>query len=150
LYNSAYRWNHLQEWVSIKIFQFSFFFLCATELYFEHDAGKSQNISAFKTIPDPMADGPTISHTADFKANRGVSPATVVEELKSNVSDYISQIEFELKIAIGLKKSIEDVSSIVEHVAELNKEIPGASVVDMQVSSFLSTVCLCTWLRIMA
>lgn len=80
-----------------------------------------------------MVDGPTISHTADFKANRGVSPSTVVGELKSNVSDYISQVEFELKIAIGLKKAVDDIASIVEHGAELNKEIPGTSIVDMQV-----------------
>jgi hypothetical protein len=80
-----------------------------------------------------MVEGPTISHTADFKANRGVAPSSVVSELQSNVSDYITQVEFELKIAIALKKAIDDVASIVEHGAELNKEIPGGSIVDMQV-----------------
>ena len=82
-----------------------------------------------------MVDGPTISHTTDFKANRGVSPASVVSELQSNVSDYISQVEFELKLAVGLKKAVDDVASVVEHGAELSKEIPGASIVDMQAFS---------------
>jgi hypothetical protein len=80
-----------------------------------------------------MVEGPTISHSTDFKANRGVAPSSVVAELQSNASDYITQVEFELKIAIALKKAIDDVASIVEHGAELNKEVPGSSVVDMQV-----------------
>jgi hypothetical protein len=95
-----------------------------------------------------MAEGPTISHTADFKANRGVAPSTVVAELQSSASDYIAQVEFELKIAIALKKAIDDVASIVEHGSEQNKEIPGASVVDMQVRVLLEYLLLSFFLTI--
>ncbi len=42
-----------------------------------------------------------------------------------------------MRLAVGLKKEIDDIASVVEQAEELNKEIPGDSIVDMQVKSNL-------------
>ena len=123
------RRDHILIWMFVKE-------LKCSEIMTGNRSGTSKaspGFAPFKTIPDPMIDGPSVSHSADFKANRGVAPSTVVADLQSNVTDYISQVEFEMKIAIGLKKSIDDISSVVEYGSEMNKEIPGTSIVDMQV-----------------
>mmetsp|Transcript_70047 Transcript_70047/g.146047 ORF Transcript_70047/g.146047 Transcript_70047/m.146047 type:complete len:223 (+) Transcript_70047:116-784(+) len=68
----------------------------------------------------------------DFKADRTVPPSDVAEELQHNMQEYMENVSNEMKMATKLKKAIDDVAAVVENGAAFNREVSGASVVDMQ------------------
>jgi len=86
---------------------------------------------SFKVVTDPD-DLPGIQ-TQDFKADRTVPPIEVSNELQQNMKDYLECIEHEKKLALRMKKALDDVASVVQNGVEFDKEISGAAVVDMQV-----------------
>lgn len=83
-------------------------------------------LSFQRVIPTPDKHGP------DFKADRTVPPSEVSLEIQDNVKEYIETLNHEMKMATKLKKAVDDVAAVVENGAAFNKEISGASVVDMQ------------------
>ena len=86
---------------------------------------------SFKVVVDPD-DLPGIQ-TQDFKADRTVPPIQVSNELQQNMKDYLECLEHEKKLAMRMKKALDDVASVVQNGVEFDKEISGAAVVDMQV-----------------
>mmetsp|Transcript_14229 Transcript_14229/g.34800 ORF Transcript_14229/g.34800 Transcript_14229/m.34800 type:complete len:262 (-) Transcript_14229:1091-1876(-) len=86
---------------------------------------------SFKTVRPPAS-----LLEEDFKADRLVDSREVAREMQHNMNEYIRTLNFELALANKLKKAIDDVASLVETGAMFNKEIAGASVVDMQVLLF--------------
>ena len=65
-----------------------------------------------------------------------VPPLEVATELVANMNEYMDLLKHEEKVAIKLKKAIDDVGAVVKNGVEFDKEISGASVVDMQMLLF--------------
>jgi hypothetical protein len=65
-----------------------------------------------------------------------VPPMDVASELLANMNHYMELLKQEEKNATKLKKAIDDVGAVVKNGAEFDKEISGASVVDMQMLLF--------------
>jgi hypothetical protein len=86
---------------------------------------------SFKVVVDPD-DLPGIQ-TQDFKANRTVPPIDVSNELQANMKELMQVIEHEKTLATRMKKSLDDIASVVQTGVEFDREISGAAVVDMQV-----------------
>mgnify|MGYP000879425089 CR=1 FL=1 len=86
---------------------------------------------SFKVVVDPD-DLPGIQ-TQDFKANRAVPPIDVSNELQANMNELMQVIEHEKTLATRMKKSLDDIASVVQTGVEFDREISGAAVVDMQV-----------------
>ncbi len=91
-------------------------------------------LSFQRVVPMPDKHGP------DFKADRTVPPSEVTCELQQNMQEYLDACSHEMKIAMKLKKAVDDVAAVVENGAAFNKEISGASVVDMQASCSAVTI----------
>ena len=65
-----------------------------------------------------------------------VPPLEVATELVANMNEYMELLKHEEKVAIKLKKAIDDVGAVVKNGVEFDKEISGAGVVDMQMLLF--------------
>jgi hypothetical protein len=60
----------------------------------------------------------------------------VATELVENMNEYMEMLLVEQKQAEKLKKAIDDIGAVVKNGVEFEKEISGASVVDMQMILF--------------
>ena len=60
----------------------------------------------------------------------------VATELVANMNEYMELLKHEEKVAVKLKKAIDDVGAVVKNGVEFDKEISGAAVVDMQMLLF--------------
>ena len=65
-----------------------------------------------------------------------VPPLEVARELVENMNEYMDMLKHEEKVATKLKKNIDDIAAVVKNGADFDKEIAGASVVDMQMLLF--------------
>ena len=65
-----------------------------------------------------------------------IPPLEVATELVANMNEYMDLLKQEEKVAIKLKKAIDDIGAVVKNGVEFDKEISGAAVVDMQVVLF--------------
>jgi hypothetical protein len=65
-----------------------------------------------------------------------VPPLEVATELVANMNEYMDLLKHEERVAIKLKKAIDDVGAVVKNGVEFDKEISGAGVVDMQMLLF--------------
>lgn len=93
---------------------------------------------SFKVVTEPELGStrPAGTPGEDFKANRMVPPMEVATELLANMNQYMELLRQEEKNAMKLKKAIDDVGAVVKNGAEFDKEIAGASIVDMQMLLF--------------